>query len=47
MENKDKTLMAQIHPVAMLIASNHFTRMALLNDGKFVPVSINNILNYL
>jgi hypothetical protein len=39
--DQEVSLTALIHPVSMLIISNHFTRMALVNDGKFVPVRIN------
>jgi COP9 signalosome complex subunit 6 len=38
MEHEEKTLTTLIHPVSMMIISNHFTRMALLNDGKLIPV---------
>ncbi|KAI6192014.1 COP9 signalosome complex subunit 6 [Aphelenchoides bicaudatus] len=38
MESKKETLTAQVHPVSLLIVSNHFTRVSLQNDGKFIPV---------
>lgn len=44
-ESTDKSsVTALIHPVAVAIISNHFTRSVLLNEGKYVQVSDHNVV---